>query len=312
MIKINKPKFWDEKRISFYSILLLPLTLITNFIIILRKIFAKNRKFQIPIICVGNIYIGGTGKTPTSILIAKELEKLGVKSAILRKYYKDHIDEYNLIQNSCNNRIINKKRKLGILEAEKKGYKTLVLDDGLQDYDIFKNLSIVCFNLNQKIGNGFIIPSGPLREGLYALKNINIALLNGDRDQEFEKKLIKINKNLEIYYSYYKPININEFKDHNLLALAGIANPENFFKLLEKNNLNINQKLVYPDHYKFSKEEVIEIIKRADESKLKIIMTEKDFFKVNSFNLPKLNYLKISLEIKDKENFFNSIQRLYD
>ena len=82
--------------------------------------------------------------------------------------------------------------------------------------------------------------------------------------------------------------------------------------MLEKNNLSINQKLVYPDHYKFSKEEVVEIIKRADESKLKIIMTEKDFFKVNSFNLPKLNYLKISLEIKDKENFFNSIQRLYD
>ena len=312
MIKINKPKFWDEKRISFYSILLLPLTLIAYFIIFLRKIFAKNRKFQIPIICVGNIYIGGTGKTPTSILIAKELERLGVKSAILRKYYKDHIDEYNLIQNSCKNLITNKKRKLGILEAKKKGYKTLVLDDGLQDYDIFKDLSIVCFNLNQKIGNGFIIPSGPLREGLYALKNTNIALLNGDRDQEFEKKLIKINKNLEIYYSYYKPININEFKDHNLLALAGIANPENFFKLLKKNNLSINQKLVYPDHYKFSKEEVVKIIKRADESKLKIIMTEKDFFKVNSFNLPKLNYLKISLEIKDKENFFNSIQRLYD
>ena len=101
---------------------------------------------------------------------------------------------------------------MGILEAEKKGYKTLVLDDGLQDYDIFKDLSIVCFNLNQKIGNGFIITSGPLREGLYALKNTNIALLNGDQDQEFEKKLIKINKNLEIYYSYYKPININEFR----------------------------------------------------------------------------------------------------
>ena len=107
MIKINKPKFWDKKKISFYSILLLPLTFIANFIIFLRKIFAKNRKFQIPIICVGNIYIGGTGKTNIDT-IAKELEKL-VKSAILRKYYKDHIDEYNLIQNSFNNLIINKR-----------------------------------------------------------------------------------------------------------------------------------------------------------------------------------------------------------
>lgn len=312
MIKINKPRFWDDKRIGIFAILLSPFSLIVFLFIFFKKNLSKDKRFKIPIICVGNIYIGGTGKTPASILLAKQLKSFGANPAILRKYYKNHEDEYNLIQNNFNKLIINKKREQGIIEAEKKGFKTIILDDGLQDYKIIKDLTVVCFNQNQKIGNGLIIPSGPLRESLVALKNVDIVLINGQKELEFEEKLLKINKNLEIYYSFYKPINIDEFKNHNLLAMAGIANPNNFFNLLEKNNLNIAQKLVFPDHYKFSKMEILEIIKKAKEEKLKIIMTEKDFYKLNDFKLNGLNYLKILLEIEDKKRFFDRIQKIYD
>ena len=145
-----------------------------------------------------------------------------------------------------------------------------------------------------------------------SLKEANLVLINGEKNFYFEERILKINKDLEIFYSCYKPININEFNSHKLLAVAGIANPNNFFELLEKNNLQIEKKLIFPDHYKFTKNEIINIVNQAKSQNLKIIMTEKDFFKVNNFDINEINYLKVSLEIQNKEKFLNRIKKLYD
>lgn len=311
-MKINKPKFWDQKKISLISIFLFPLSLVTLLVVFFKKKFLFIKYFRTPIVCVGNIYIGGTGKTPTSILLGKELLDQGLKSVIIRKYYKNHQDEYNQIRSSFKNLIINKNRYDGIKEAEKNDYDIVILDDGLQDYRIKKNLGIVCFNENQLIGNGLVIPAGPLRENLNALKNVDIVLINGNKNPHFEERLLKINKKLEIYYSYYKPENLEIFKNQNLLVLAGIANPENFFQLLEKYNLKVEEKLVFPDHYRFSESEIQKIVQEADRKKLKIIMTEKDFFKINNFKIRKIDYLRVSLQIYDKEKLINKIKKLYD
>ena len=310
MVKIFKPKFWDKGKFNFFSLILFPFSLVTLLIIYFKKHLIIKKKFKIPIICIGNIYIGGTGKTPTSILLAQEITKLGFRTAILRKLYKNHYDEYNQIKSSFSNLIVNKNRVKGLAELENNNYDFAILDDGLQDYRIKKDLSIVCFNSNQLIGNGLVIPAGPLRESLNAITNADLVLINGDKDEQFEKKLLKINRKLKILYSYYKPTNIEEFKNHNLLALAGIANPENFFKLLEKNNLIIREKLIFPDHYKFDKSEIQNIIAKAEKNNLKIVMTEKDFFKVNNFNLDNINYLKVSLEIPNKKDIINEIKKL--
>ena len=111
----------------------------------------------------------------------------------------------------------------GLTELESNNYDFAILDDGLQDYRIKKDLSIVCFNSKQLIGNGLVIPAGPLRESLTALENADLVLINGEKNEQFEKKLLKHNRKLKIFYSYYKATNIEEFKNHNLLALAGIA-----------------------------------------------------------------------------------------
>ena len=257
-MKLNKPNFWNTKY-SFITILLIPITLIVIFIIFLKKKFTRRIQFNIPIICVGNIYIGGTGKTPASIYIAKELSELGKKPAILRKYYKDHRDEHNLIRKKFNNLILNKNRIAGVKEAEKMNYDTVILDDGFQDYQIKKNFNILCFNQNQLVGNGFVLPAGPLRERLSALKEADIILINGERNINFEKKILKINNSLEIFYSSYEPVDINQFKDQNLLVVTGIGNPDNFIKLLLDNNLNIQKKLIFPDHYEFTQNEILNI-----------------------------------------------------
>ena len=310
MIKINKPKFWDRK-IGLISILFFPLTLIVIFFTSLKKKITKTRGFKIPIICVGNIYLGGTGKTPTSILLANELSKLGKKPLILRKYYKNHNDEYSLIKNYFKNLIISKNRIEGLKEAEKSNFDMVILDDGLQDYKIKKNLSIVCFNNNQLIGNGMVLPSGPLRENLSILKNIEIVIINGKKNINFENKILNINKKLEIFYSFYKPINLDQFKNKKLLALAAIGNPENFFQLVEKNDLKIFKKKIFPDHYQFSKAEMQNILREAEMENYQVIMTEKDYYKINHYKLKKINYLRVSLEIYNKEKLLKKINSLY-
>ena len=310
-MKLSKPKFWDDK-IGIYSILLFPLSLIFQFITLFRKRFSKETAFQIPIICVGNIYVGGTGKTPCAIFLANELSKAGKKPVILRKYYQSHSDEYSLIKSKFENLIVIKDRKEGIIEVQKSNNDTVILDDGFQDFKIKKDLNIICFNSNQLIGNGLIIPSGPLRQNKNALKDANIILINGEQNKKFEEEILNINNNLEIFYSYYESENIDQFKDQKLLAIAGIGNPENFFYLIKKNGLNLQKKVIFPDHYVFSKNEIKNIIKEAENKNYKIIMTEKDYFKVRDFNLEKLYYLKVSLKIKEKEKFLNSIKKIYE
>ena len=179
----------------------------------------------------GNIYVGGTGKTPIAIFLANELNRLGKKPVILRKYYKSHIDEYKLIKNSFKNLITNKNRIKGLHEAEKSNHDIVILDDGLQDYKIKKDLNIVCFNSNQLVGNGFVFPAGPLREKLTALKEANIVIINGDKNLKFEQKILNINKNIEIFYSLYKPLNIAKFKNKKLFAVARLGILKTFLRL---------------------------------------------------------------------------------
>ena len=308
---VFKPKFWDNK-INIAAISLLPLSLILLVIIFIKKVLTRERKITIPIICVGNIYVGGTGKTPVSILLANKLSGQKRNPVILRKYYKIHKDEHDFIKNKIKNLILSKNRIIGLSEVEKTEFDTAILDDGFQDVSFTKDISIICFNQNQLIGNGLVLPAGPLRERLSSLKKADIVIINGEKDKIFEDKILKINNNLKIFYSFYKPINIDEFKNKRLLAIAGIGNPENFFDLLKKNNLNIEKKLIFPDHYNFSKKEIKKIIEQSKKDKLKIIMTEKDFYKIKNYSLNDIKYLKVEVKIRSEEKLFDRINKIYD
>ena len=144
-MKLIKPKFWGTKK-SIFPYVLLPITIILIILIYIKKKITKVLKFKVKVICIGNIYLGGTGKTPLSIFLAKEISKIGKKTAIIRKYYKNHIDEYNLIKKNFSNLITEKNRIDGINKAIKEGFDTVILDDGFQDYKINKDINILCFN----------------------------------------------------------------------------------------------------------------------------------------------------------------------
>ncbi len=304
-MRVLKPKFWEKN--NLISLLLLPISLFFQFLIQIKKKLTIENSFKIPIICIGNIYIGGTGKTPLSILIAKELKKLKKKPAIIKKYYSEHADEHNLINDSVDCLFLDKLRSKAINKAEKEGHDIAILDDGFQDYSIKKNLNILCFNSNQLIGNGMTLPSGPLRENMNAIKKTQIVIINGDKNKLFEKKIFNVSKNVKIFYSKYLPKNIEEFKNKKLFAFAGIGEPNNFFKLLNENKLKIYKKIEFPDHYKFSKFEIKKMIDEALKNNCELITTEKDYFRIKNYELQHVNFLKIRLEIFEKDKLINQI-----
>ena len=153
------------------------------------------------------------------------------------------------------------------------------------------------------------LPSGPLREPLSSIKRCQIIMINGRTNIEFEKKIKGISDNIKIFYMKYFSINIEDFKGHNLLAFAGIGNPENFFNLLEENNLKIIKKISFPDHYNYSLKELNELILYATKHNLKIVTTEKDFFRINHLQLSQIQCLNVELKILDKNNFQKELLR---
>ena len=308
-MKITKPKFWQKKN-NLVSFLLIPISFILQLLIIIKRRTTYGHSFKIPIVCVGNIYLGGTGKTPLSILIAQELTKHNKKPAVVKKYYREHFDEHALINNSIKNLFLDKQRYKAIVEAEGKHLDIAILDDGFQDFSIKKSLNILCFNSEQLIGNGMTLPSGPLRESMSSIKRAHIIIINGNRNKQFEKKILNITNKIKIFYSRYIPTNINEFKNKKLIAFAGIGNPDNFFQLLTENKLDLKKKISYPDHYRFSKVEIEQLVKDSEKNKLELITTEKDYFRIKRYGFKEINYIKTKLEINNKDGFMNQILNL--
>ncbi len=306
-MRINKPQFWQEK-FSPYPVLLSPLTFLYFSVLKVKNFFTRQTKFKIPIICVGNIYVGGTGKTPLVLKIAQEINKK-FKPVIIKKFYKNHLDEHELIRSKFKNLYLNSDRSKAITEAEKKKFKTVILDDGFQDYSIKKDLNILCFNTNQLIGNGWIFPSGPLREKFDNIKKANIIVINGDKNDQFEEKIFNISKNIKIFYSKYKPVNLNKFKNKKILAFAGIGNPDNFFNTLIENNLDVIKTLSYPDHYNFNESELQKIINMSKKEKLEIVTTEKDYYRIRKFKMKKIKFIKVKLEIFKNDDFIKQIKK---
>ena len=304
-----KPKFWDKNHISVYSILLLPFSWLILLINKLRSLLIKRNKFSIPVICVGNIYLGGTGKTPISIEIKKILDNLNKKSVFIKKKYIAYKDEINLLKKY--GEVLEKSKRVEALKiAVKNNYEAAILDDGFQDFSIKKDISIVCFNSKQFIGNGFTIPSGPLRETLSSLDRANFVLINGKLDINLEKKILEKNKFIKIFYFKYKPLNLEKFKDKNVFCFAGIGNPKNFFELLKESGVNLSNELSFPDHHNYSNNEILNLINKAKESNSILLTTEKDYLRLSTKNRENINYLKIDVEIENKNEFIKEVSKL--
>ena len=294
-MNLKKPNFWNKKNLITYTFL--PFTIITH-LINLFKNFSNKKKFKIKTICIGNIFIGGTGKTSLSILINQILNKK-FKTVFIKKNYISQKDEINLLKR--NGDIITTSSRIESLKlAEKRKYDFAILDDGLQQKNIEYDLKIACFNSSEFIGNGFVLPAGPLRENIKEIKNYDIIFLNGSikSSKKIYKKIKELNKNIEILEGEYIPQNINTFnKKKNYLMFCGIGNPKEFENTLLKHKFKLKEKFIFADHHKFSNEEIILLKKIAQKNKLEIITTEKDYLRLNLKQKKNIKFLKINLKV---------------
>jgi tetraacyldisaccharide 4'-kinase len=309
-MNLKKPKFWDYKKPNICAYLLLPLACMLSIISFLKsKSKIKIKKKKIKTICIGNIYIGGTGKTSLSIKINEIFNKLKIKSCFIKKFYKNQIDEQKILK-SRGKIFLSSKRIDAINQAESENYEFAILDDGLQDHSIHHNLSFVCFNNINWIGNGLTIPAGPLRENINNLKKYQNIFLNGNLEnlENLKLQILKINPKINIHIGKYVPLNLDEFDNNNkYLVFSGIGNHQTFVSMLRENGLNISKDVEFPDHYTYTVFDINKILNQANDLDCKIITTEKDYFRLEDNKIDAIKFIKSELQIIDETKLINTL-----
>ena len=310
-MNFKKPKFWDLKKPNLLSHLLLPFTifpLINNFLL---KLKSKRKLKEIKTICVGNIYLGGTGKTPLTIKLFDILKDLKIKIATAKKYYLSQTDEQIMLKTKTNF-ITSKTRKKIIEKSIQEKIDLIIFDDGLQDKNLNYDIQFVCFDSDTWIGNGRLIPSGPLRENLSSLKKYDAIFLkthNKNNVDDLIHSIKKINHQIKIFKVFYKILNLDQFDlNEKYFAFSGIGNPSSFEDLLIKNNFNVINKHIYPDHYKYLQKDIDFLKKKANDEGAKLITTEKDYIKIPEKDKNGINCLKLGLEIDEEMELLNFIK----
>jgi tetraacyldisaccharide 4'-kinase len=254
---ISQPKFWKNR--NFISDILLPLSFFYILISSFKNYFEKKFQSKLTIICVGNLTIGGSGKTPTVIYIAELLKNINYNVTVLLKGYggalkgplrvsqkniSSDVGDEALLHSKINETWVSNIRSKGVqlIEGVNKNNNLIIMDDGLQNNSVQKDINIAVFDGEEGIGNGRVIPSGPMRENLkFGLKKIKIVLIIGE-DKSNISNLIKLTNNkIKIFYAAFEPDIkvIKNLKNKKVIAFAGIGFPNKFYHLLKKMHLYI-------------------------------------------------------------------------
>jgi tetraacyldisaccharide 4'-kinase len=287
---LKTPKFWYQNRISFFSILILPISLIWIIGTFLKKRFAKPIRSKIPVIAVGSAIIGGSGKTPSVIYVCKILEKMGHRPHIISKGYGGSANQVIKVAPEMNYLIVgdeaimmskyyptwvSKKKYNAFSFAEKEGASVIVLDDALQSYNLYKNLSIYVYDSIQSFGNRLIIPSGPLREpiGIVLKRSQIVFLVNTNNCPEINEDQFQQNINFKISI---KP----EIRDKKVMPFAGLGFNKKFFDQLYKEGLDITAIKEFPDHHHYTKDDMFNLLDEANKHDSFLVTTEKDHLRI--------------------------------
>jgi tetraacyldisaccharide 4'-kinase len=311
----------------------------------------KEIKVNAKVISVGNLTVGGSGKTPLVIYITKLLKKNGIKVGVLSRGYERESKGFKLVSdgekillpvNQSGDEIIqvaseckvpaavSEKRVPGARKLiSKTSVKTIVLDDAFQHRWIARDLNILIFDQRFLIKKGSIehrtLPLGKMRESFSAIERADLIVINRkfNLKRELPENFRKLVKNKKLFYGNYKSsglidvkngqlYSLSEFEGQKSLVVCGIARPFSFLKILEDNDIDIKNRMLFKDHKEYTDKEIQQIRKKFyDTNSYSVITTEKDYVKLKSFakELDDIDifYLKIDMEIDHKETFNNII-----
>ena len=304
---------WYKKSLWLY--LLLPFSLVFSYLTNRRRRkFVKSKKLsyksEIPLIVVGNLTIGGTGKTPLVAYIASELVKKGYKPGLVSRGYggkfretlhvtndtpvKQTGDEAQILSKLNLPFYIDKNRVRAVKTLEENhDCDVIISDDGLQHYNMNRDIEIVVIDGKRRFGNNLTFPAGPLRESKTRLSSVDFIVNNSGPTQE-DEHLMNISPAKFVHLKSGKSYPIEKWPMHKQVhAVAGLGNPGRFFDLLARLGFEIIRH-PFPDHHNFDESNIFYL------DHLPIIMTEKDASKCRSFDNNKIWYLTIEADVSDK------------
>ena len=304
------------------------LSLVWLLLLKLRSVFGRYEKMPLPVVCIGNITLGGAGKTPTVIFLASYLKKNNINAHVVSRGYggkfKDTVfvnrrshtavdvgDEPLLISRHAKVWVSRKKRN-GIFSAYKVGADLVLLDDGHQNFSIKKNLSILVFDAERSLTSEQIFPIGNLRESpasAITRADFFICLGSSDSRKKFKKTFLQHHSS-RIIEGEFKPNIIPKLKNRKLVAFCGIGRPEKFFSMLKRLNMEVIQEVSFPDHHFYTERQLANIFKIADKNNALVVTTEKDHIKLSKSFKQKIHPIKIELNLLKSEQLLLELKNL--
>ncbi len=308
--KQNWERHWYRRSFTWLTLLLLPFSGLFRLIVLLRYYvyhfnLKKKVQFDKPVIVVGNLTVGGTGKTPFVIWLAETLQKKGYRPGIVSRgvggkkcwqpYWVDANanpaevgDEALLLVKrthcpmvSCIDRVAAVQELL-----KKTNCNVVISDDGLQHYRMDRAIEIVIIDGLRAFGNGHMLPAGPLREPLSRLDSVDFIIVNGQSSLPYEKMSLQ-GETLFSLVSPHEKIPLTTLQHKTVHALAGIGNPERFFSFLRNQSISVKEHS-FPDHYLYERDDIY----FADP--LPVVMTEKDAVKCSEWADKRHWYLPVA------------------
>tara|TARA_B100001093_G_C26810411_1_gene1007346 strand:+ start:300 stop:1259 length:960 start_codon:yes stop_codon:yes gene_type:complete len=318
---MKAPQFWYEPN-TWKAKFLYPLGYFYNLLTLLRGKLAKPQSYSCLTICIGNLNVGGTGKTPTTIALAQHFLKKGLQVHVVSRGYKgkfqgtflvdpqkhksDEVGDEPLLISEFTSVWVSNKRKNGIAAAENAGAQIVLLDDGFQDPSFHKDFSLIVVDGEKGFGNKKCMPAGPLRENIVqGFKRADALVIVGQRIYKFDT----FPTHLKIIHSTLKPIETGmNWKEGKYLAFAGIADPSKFFKTLRSLGANLIDCVALSDHQKLDGQVLKRLERKANSAHAQLVTTEKDAVRLSNTYRKKVLSLPVRIEFDDKnelENLFN-------
>ena len=301
-------KHWYTKNNPLLCLILLPISLIFFLIsqtryYMYRLGILKSFKLPVPVVIVGNISVGGAGKTPLTKHLASELSQRGISVGVILRGYKSQAKDAMVVRETDDSimvgdeALIYAKSRIKVAIGSNRYHAGLALlkeypdiqliltDDGMQHYRLQRDYEIAVIDTSRMLGNRFTLPMGPLRETVARLESVNAVVFNGKLPNNIRgylplpKLIIQQTLELDKIYSPYnnKSIMVKELAHKQIAALAGIGNPERFFNFLRNLDIPLAQTFAFPDHYHYKATDI-------PSNYPIILVTEKDYAKLDKLD----------------------------
>lgn len=324
---MKTPEFWSHRGPA--ALALLPLTPLWWGAATLRRIFATAYRAPVPVICIGNLTAGGVGKTPLVAWLYDRLAERGLKPAILSRGYGGRAtgplwvdpaehdagicgDEPLMLADGRDVMIARDRGRGARMIAERGGHDLVIMDDGMQNPYLAHDLEIGVFDGGSGVGNGWLMPAGPLRVPFASgVGQLDLAVINGVDETGLAGRIPAGVRQFTARLHPEKSV-IEELADTPLLAFAGIGRPKRFFASLEAAGGNVVRKLSFADHHPYSQHDLMQILEDAQRHGAEMITTQKDWMRLPADWRARVAMLPVTLEIDQAEDLLARVETVID